>query len=362
MTNQSDKDLHRDLSKLIRNKKILITGGTGSFGNTVVKTLLHLGPDKIIIFSRDEKKQDDMRNEYRSNILKFVIGDIREETSILRATEGVDYIFHAAALKQVPTCEFFPMEAVKTNIMGTSNVLSAAATNKVKRVVILSTDKAVYPINAMGMTKALMEKTMIAAAKNYPPTEDGGSIFCGVRYGNVLLSRGSVIPYFISLIHRGEKLAVTNGDMTRFLLPLRDAVSLVVFALVSGESGHMYVRKAPACTINILARAVSELFNYKKGIEEVGVRAGEKMHETLVSKEEMMRAKELGLFFDIPTESQGLDYNKYLQLSATRKTAEPSQEPYTSASTTQLSVAQVKKLLLTLPEISRELADYNGSR
>lgn len=344
-----------NLKTTLAEKTILITGGTGSFGHTVVAELLKYEPRKIVIFSRDEKKQDDMRNEYVSGKLMFIIGDVREEQSVFRAVEGVDYIFHAAALKQVPSCEFFPMESVKTNIIGTHNVLTAAASHKVKRVVVLSTDKAVYPINAMGMAKALMEKTMIAEAKNYPPTAKDGSIFCGVRYGNVLYSRGSVIPYFIDLMKKKKKLAVTYGAMTRFLLPLRDAVGLVMYALVNGESGHIYVRKAPACSVETLAQAMCELFRYEEGYQEIGLRAGEKLHETLVSKEEMVRANELDNYYDIPPESQGLDYNKYLLRGGKEAIDIESVEPYTSANTKQLDKREVIALLRTLPEIQHEL-------
>ena len=343
------------IGEKINDKVILITGGTGSFGHTVVAELFKYNPRKIVVFSRDEKKQDDMRNEFGSPKLTFIIGDVREEQSIFRAVEGVDYIFHAAALKQVPSCEFFPMESVKTNIIGTHNVLTAAAAHKVKRVVVLSTDKAVYPINAMGMAKALMEKTMIAEAKNYPPTAKDGSVFCGVRYGNVLYSRGSVIPYFVDLMKKKKKLAVTYGAMTRFLLPLRDAVGLVMYALINGEGGHMYIRKAPACTVETLAKAMCALFRYTGGYEEIGMRAGEKIHETLVSKEEMVRAVELESYYDIPPESQGLDYNKYLLRGGKGQMDIETIEPYTSANTAQLDMPAVIALLRTLPEIQREL-------
>lgn len=354
---KSDTDALSDkhIKATFEGKTILITGGTGSFGHTVVTELLGYNPRKIVIFSRDEKKQEDMRNEFNSPALTFIIGDVREEQSVMRAVEGVDYIFHAAALKQVPSCEFFPMESVKTNIIGTHNVLSAAAFHKVKRVVVLSTDKAVYPINAMGMAKALMEKTMIAEAKNYPPTQKDSSVFCGVRYGNVLYSRGSVIPYFIDLMKKKKKLAVTYGSMTRFLLPLREAVGLVMYALINGESGHMYVRKAPACTVETLAKAMCELFKYKEGYEEIGMRAGEKVHETLVSREEMVRAHELDGYFDIPPESQGLDYNKYLLRGGKGQKDIETIEPYTSANTLQLDVRAVMDLLSTLAEIQHEL-------
>lgn len=357
MKNNSNNLNRDDLEVALADKTVLITGGTGSFGNTVVKELLQYDTREIIVFSRDEKKQDDMRNEYANPKLKFIIGDVRDDQSVLRATQGVDYIFHAAALKQVPTCEFFPIESVKTNILGTFNVLNAASVHRVKRVVILSTDKAVYPINAMGMAKALMEKTMIASAKNYPPNNKDGSIFCGVRYGNVLYSRGSVIPYFINLMKQNRRLAVTYGDMTRFLLPLRSAVSLVMYALLNGENGHMYIRKAPASTVTTLAEAVAEIFHYKKGIEEVGIRAGEKIHETLVSREEMIRAQELAEYYDIPPESQGLNYNQYLLRSKLKYKDPESIEPYTSANTVRLTRKEVVSLLMTLPEIQQEIAN-----
>lgn len=347
-----------EFKEKIKNKTILITGGTGSFGNTVVQKLLELSPRKVIIFSRDEKKQDDMRTEYNSPLLKFVIGDVRDKESVERAVEDVDYIFHAAALKQVPTCEFFPVEAVRTNILGTSNVLSAAVYHKVKRVVILSTDKAVYPINAMGMSKALMEKTMIAAAKNYPVGGGKETVFCGVRYGNVLYSRGSVIPHFVNQIKKGETLSVTNSEMTRFLLPLKDAVDLVMYAFLEGESGYIYVRKSPACTIKTLAQAVCRIFNYPQGYEEVGPRAGEKIAETLVSKEEKVRVKEVDMYYKIPPESQGLDYDKYLDIHKGVATDFQKIDPYTSDNTQRLNVNQVVNLLLKLPEIQREVNSH----
>jgi len=260
------ENMDENIKEKIKNKSILITGGTGSFGNTVVKELLLLKPKKIVIFSRDEKKQDDMRNEYSNSILKFVIGDIRDREGVVKIVEGMDYVFHAAALKQVPTCEFFPIEAVKTNIIGAHNIVNAVIASRVKKVVILSTDKAVYPINAMGMTKALMEKIMIAESRNFADKNNVLSpVFCGVRYGNVLYSRGSVLPYFISQIKQNKKIPITNSNMTRFLLPLKEAVGLVFHALVNGENGHMYVRKSPACSVKILAKAVCEIFSYKKG-------------------------------------------------------------------------------------------------
>lgn len=345
--------MKKSIEEKIKDKVILITGGTGSFGNSVIGKLLELRPKKIIIFSRDEKKQYDMRNYYHNELLRFIIGDVREPESIEKYIQGVDYVFHAAALKQVPNCEFFPMEAVKTNILGASNVINAAINNKVKKLVILSTDKAVYPINAMGMSKALMEKVMIASSKMIMHRENTQTVLCGVRYGNVLYSRGSVLPYFISLMKQNKKLAITHPDMTRFLLPLPNAVDLVLFALVNGENGHMYVRKSPACTIQTLAEAVCKIFNYKKGYEKVGIRSGEKMHETLVSKEELFRAKELEEYYNIPPESQGLDYNQYLFDGG--KVDVDKIQPYTSFNTQRLNVKETIDLLLTLPEIQEEL-------
>lgn len=346
------------IKNTIEGKIILITGGTGSFGNSVIDKLIEYAPKKIIIYSRDEKKQYDMRNKYDNSLLKFVIGDVREEDSVDKIVEGVDYIFHAAALKQVPVCEFFPMEAVKTNVLGTSNVILAAIKHKVKKMVILSTDKAVYPINAMGMTKAIMEKIMIASAKNIMDLENKHTVLCGVRYGNVMCSRGSVIPYFVNQIKRGRKFPVTNLYMTRFLLPLRDAVDLVLFSMVDGANGHMYVRKSPACTMEVLAKALCEIFNYKKGYAEVGIRAGEKIHETLVSQEELARAIEVGEYYKIPPESQGLDYNRYLFLGKKETSKISRLDTYTSENTDQLNVEETAQLLLSLPEIQMELGNY----
>jgi len=342
-----------EYKKIIEGKILLITGGTGSFGNNVVEKLLEYNPKKIIIFSRDEKKQFDMRNKYESRLLKFVIGDVRDRASIENAIKDVDYVFHAAALKQVPTCEFFPLEAIKTNVLGASNVIDAAIENGVKKVVVLSTDKATYPINVIGMTKALMEKIMISESKNFINSAGKETVLCGVRYGNVLYTRGSVVPYFVNLIKQNKQLTVTNFNMTRFLLPLKDAVNLVLYALVNGENGFIYVRKSPSCTIKTLVKAVCEIFNYKKGFAEVGIRAGEKMHETLVTTEELIRAVDLGDYYKIPPESQGLDYNKYFIRG--KKTDIEQIEPYTSKSTQRLNVRQTIKLLLTLPEIQKEL-------
>lgn len=349
--------MNKHISTNIKDKIILITGGTGSFGNTVIAALLKYSPKRIIIFSRDEQKQFDMRNLYDSPKLKFVIGDVRDKESLERVMEGVDYVFHAAALKQVPSCEFFPLEAVKTNILGAHNAIEEAIKHKVKRLVILSTDKAVYPINTMGMTKALMEKVMMADARKIGEKEDNQTILCGVRYGNVMYSRGSVIPYFIGLIKQDKPLAVTNPDMTRFLLPLVESVDLVLYALTYGQNGHMYVRKSPACTLKTLAEALCQIFEYKVGYVEVGVRAGEKVHETLVSSEEMFRASDLGDYFDVPPESQDLDYNRYFLKG--EKFAIERIKPFTSENTRRLGAEEMAKLLLTLPEIQEELKNFS---
>ena len=344
--------------KHIKNKVFLITGGTGSFGMTVVGRLLSEDPKQIIVFSRDEKKQFDMRNIFDDKRLRFVIGDVREKESLDRVFEDIhiDYVFHAAALKQVPTAEFFPVEAVKTNILGAENVLQMALRYSVKKVVILSTDKAAYPINAMGMTKALMEKIMVAYSREYDHSSPRETVFCGVRYGNVLLSRGSVIPHFISLIKQGKVLPLTNARMTRFLLPLPDAIDLVLHAFIQGKNGHLYVRKAPAATIETVAQALCKIFKHTVGYKEMGVRAGEKMHETLLTVEEMERAHELTKYYEVPPESQGFDYNKYF-IKGERITTKPI-KPYTSENTKRLTVEETKKLLLGLPEIKQELKTY----
>ncbi len=340
----------KNYQRALTNKTILITGGTGSFGKEFTNLLLSFVPKKIIIFSRDEKKQFDMRNRFNNPKLRFVIGDVRDRQSIDSAIKGVDFVFHAAALKQVPTCEFFPMEAVKTNIIGTHNLVSSAIENNVEKVVVLSTDKAVYPINAIGISKAMMEKIVIAESKNY---NKGKTVLCGVRYGNVLYTRGSVLPYFIELIKQNKKIPVTDFNMTRFLLPLTEAISLVLYALVKGERGYIYVKKSPACTLKTLAESICKIFDYKKGFFEIGIRAGEKMHETLVTREELLRAIDLKDYFKIPPESQGLDYNKYFFRG---KTVDADKlEPYTSQNTSILNVKQTSQLLLKLPEIKEEL-------
>ena len=345
------------IEKRIKNSVILVTGGTGSFGNAVVERLLKLSPKKIIIFSRDEKKQHDMRNLYDSPLLKFVIGDVREKDSLNRVMEGVDFVFHAAALKQVPSCEFFPIEAVKTNILGAHNVITNAIEHKVKTLVILSTDKAVYPINAMGMSKAMMEKVMIADSRKIIESNNEHTVLCGTRYGNVLYTRGSVLPFFIEIMKRGEILPVTNSKMTRFLLPLSQSVDLVLYAMINGKNGDMYVRKAPATTIETLAKAMCEIFKYEKGYKEVGVRAGEKMHEVLVSDEEMTRAEDQGDYYRIRSESQGLDYQKYYTIG---KKAHTHSGSFTSANTKQLNLKETIDLLMTLPEIKEELKNWTN--
>ena len=349
-------DTYKQYEKDIVGKVILVTGGTGSFGNAVVSGLLKYNPKRIIIFSRDEKKQHDLRVQYNTPMLKFVLGDVREKESLDRIMEGIDYIFHAAALKQVPSCEFFPLEAIKTNVLGAHNVISEATKHKVKRLVILSTDKAVYPINAMGMTKALMEKVMIADAKKISEENNEHTILCGTRYGNVLYTRGSVLPHFVELMKRGEQLTVTNGEMTRFLLPLSESVDLVLHAMTNGKNGDMYIRKAPATTIETLAQAMCEIFKYKNGYKTVGVRAGEKMHEVLVSQEEMVRAQDDGDFYRIPPESQGLDYQKYYDEG--KKTTPEKLEAFTSANTRQLNLKDTVALLKTIPEIQNELKNF----
>lgn len=339
---------------IIAGKSILITGGTGSFGSTMMESLLELSPKEIIIFSRDELKQYDMRNKYNNPILRFVIGDVRDPDSVDKVMEGVDYVFHAAALKQVPTCEFFPMEAVKTNTIGGYNVIRSSVKHNVDKVVVLSTDKAVYPISAMGMTKAITEKIISATAKELLRS-NSKTVICSVRYGNVIYSRGSVIPYFVSLIKRKKKIRITNPKMTRFLLPLRYSVSLVVHALEKGESGSMYVKKAPASDIETLAKAVCRIFKYKEDFEVIGTRAGEKMHESLISKEEWARVEDQGDFFRIPPETPGLDYDKYFYGGINTEIGE---EGYSSNNTKILNVNETAELLLTLPEIKEELANW----
>lgn len=335
---------------MFKNKTLLITGGTGSFGSTVLKKFLKSELAEIRIFSRDEKKQEDLRILYKSSKLNFIIGDVRDFKSINNAMRGVDYVFQAAALKQVPSCEFYPMQAVQTNILGSENVLEAAAVNKVKRVVVLSTDKAVYPINTMGMTKALMEKLAIAKARD-ARVRDNNGVICATRYGNVMCSRGSIIPLFIQQIKTKKPLTITNPDMTRFMMSLDDSVKLVMFAFENGNPGDLFVQKAPAATIITLATALKELFNANNEIQIIGARHGEKMHETLCSREEMSKAEDLGEFYRIPADFRDLNYTKYVGTFG--KTF--LREEYNSSNTTRLDVEKMKKLLLSLEYIQAEL-------
>lgn len=330
--------------------RLLITGGTGSFGNAFLRKALNTNDfSEIRIFSRDEKKQDDLRKKINSDKIKFHIGDVRDKESVEKVIKGVDFIFHAAALKQVPSCEFFPIEAVKTNILGTSNVLSAAEKYGVKKLVVLSTDKAAYPINAMGMTKALMEKTMMAAARNL---DDNKTVFSGTRYGNVMASRGSVIPLFINQIKINKPLTITNPNMTRFMMTLDDAVDLVLFAFDNGSNGDLFVQKSPAASIEVLAKALIELYNSKSEIQNIGIRHGEKMYETLVTKEEMTKSEDLGDYFKISADNRDLNYDKYFSKGDNLKVA----EEYNSDNTKRLTVEEMKQLLLKLPEIQADLA------
>ncbi len=345
--------------KKIDGKVILIIGGTGSFGETAIQALLRFKPKKIIVFSRDENKQHNMRNKYYNPILRFVIGDIRDKESLKDVMKGVDYVFHAAALKHVPSCEFFPIEAVKTNIIGSHNVIREAILNNVKQVVILSTDKAVYPINAMGMTKALMEKIMIAEAKRFDERGLTSTVLCGVRYGNVIYSRGSVIPYFIDLIKQKKPLPVTNPSMTRFLMPLSQSIDLVLYALKEGRNGHIYIRKAPACTLETLAKALCIMFSHKAGIIEIGVRAGEKIHEVLMAEEESFRAYDRGNYYVISPETQHLDYDRYF--SRGEKIKANNNTSFTSENTIRLNVKETINLLNKIPEIKKELKNIKGN-
>ena len=326
---------------MFRDKTLLITGGTGSFGNAVLRRFLSSDIGEIRIFSRDEKKQDDMRKALGNDKVKFYIGDVRDYHSVEQVMPGVDYIFHAAALKQVPSCEFFPMEAVKTNIMGTENVLSAAIAYGVKRVVCLSTDKAVYPINAMGMSKALMEKVMVAKSRTC-----GGTVICGTRYGNVMASRGSVIPLFVEQILSGQPITITDPNMTRYLMSLSDAVDLVLYAFEKGQPGDRFVQKSPARTIGDLAVAIREVMGVPDHpISYIGTRHGEKLYETLVTKEEMAHAVDLGEYYKIPADNRDLNYNKYFTEG---KIQEEYGWEYTSHNTTRLDVEGTKQLLLRL--------------
>lgn len=330
---------------IFNNKTLLITGGTGSFGNKVLERFLKddINLKEIRIFSRDEKKQEDMRIKYKNDKIKFYIGDVRDFRSVDDAMDGVDYIFHAAALKQVPSCEFFPIQAVKTNILGTDNVLEAAINHKVKKVVVLSTDKAAYPINAMGMSKALMEKVAIAKGRE---VKDNNTIICRTRYGNVMASRGSVIPLFCEQIDKGLPITITNPDMTRFMMTLDDAVELVLYAFEHGEQGDLFIQKAPAATIETLAKAIIELKDPSTKIKYIGTRHGEKLYETLVTKEEMLNAKDVGSYFKISADKRGLNYQKYEE-KGDKKVEKL--DDYNSHNTERLDIEGMKKLLLKLP-------------
>lgn len=347
------------MSIIFKNKTLLITGGTGSFGNAVLNRFLDTDIGEIRIFSRDEKKQDDMRHEYQvkypeaSNKIKFYIGDVRDLQSVKNAMHGVDYIFHAAALKQVPSCEFFPIEAVKTNVLGTENVLTAAIEAGVKKVICLSTDKAAYPVNAMGTSKAMMEKVIVAKSRTVSPEKTS---ICCTRYGNVMCSRGSVIPLWIEQIKSGNPITVTEPTMTRFIMSLEEAVELVVFAFQNAESGDIMVQKAPACTIEVQAQAVKELFHSDDEIKVIGIRHGEKMYETLLTNEECANAVDLGNFYRVPCDKRDLNYDKYF------KDGDVERNPLTefnSSNTELLNVEQVKEKLLSLKYIRDELEEWN---
>lgn len=340
---------------MFKNKVLLITGGTGSFGNAMLKGFLDSNLKEIRIFSRDEKKQEDMRIEYKNDKLNFVIGDIRNFNDVNQAMMGVDFVFHAAALKQVPSCEFYPMQAVQTNIQGAENVLEAAARNNVSRVVVLSTDKAVYPINAMGISKAMMEKISIAKARD-PRVKNIDAIYTATRYGNVMASRGSIIPLFIKQIKEGKPLTMTDPKMTRFMMSLDDSVKLVMFAFLNGNPGDIFVQKSPAATVETLGEALKELFNAKNEIKIIGARHGEKMYETLCSTEEMAKAEDLGDFYRVPADFRDLNYTKYVQKEANVKL----EGEYNSDNTDRLNVEELKKLLLTLDYVREELESHQN--
>lgn len=337
---------------MFQDKVLLITGGTGSFGNAVMKRFLSTDIKEIRIFSRDEKKQDDMRKLYQNEKIKFYIGDVRDLASVKNAMYGVDFIFHAAALKQVPSCEFFPMEAVKTNIIGTDNVLTAAIEHQVKKVICLSTDKAAYPINAMGISKAMMEKVIVAKSKTVDPQK---TLICATRYGNVMASRGSVIPLFIEQIKSGNPITITDPGMTRFLMSLEEAVELVVFAFENAEAGDIMVQKSPASTIDNLAHAVKEVFEASNEVRIIGTRHGEKLYETLLTKEEYAVAEDMGGFYRVPADKRDLYYNKYFN-EGDRKLS--SDKEYNSHNTQRLSIEHIKDLLLKLDYVQEELRGW----
>jgi UDP-N-acetylglucosamine 4,6-dehydratase len=341
-------------NNFFRDKVLLITGGTGSFGNAMLKGFLNSDLREIRIFSRDEKKQEDMRIEYKNDKLNFVLGDVRNFDSINNAMREVDFVFHAAALKQVPSCEFYPMQAVQTNILGAENVLEAAARNNVERVVVLSTDKAVYPINVMGISKAMMEKMAISKARD-TRVKNINAVYTATRYGNVMCSRGSIIPLFIKQIKEGKPLTITNPNMTRFMMSLGESVDLVMFAFKNGNPGDIFVQKSPAATIQDLAIALKELFNAGNEINIIGERHAEKMYETLCSKEEMSKAADLGRFYRVPADFRDLNYTKYVQDDGPKLI----DTEYNSDNTERLDVEGLKKLLLTLDYVKNELASHN---
>lgn len=335
---------------MFKDKVLMITGGTGSFGNAVLNRFIDSGVREIIIFSRDEKKQEDMRVSLNNSKVKFYIGDTRDYGSISYAMAGVDYVFHAAALKQVPSCEFYPMEAVRTNVLGTENVLNAAIANNVKRVILLSTDKAVYPINAMGISKALAEKVLVAKSRSM--VTKSAPLMCATRYGNVMASRGSVIPLFVEKIKAGLPLTVTDPNMTRFLMSLEDSVDLVLYAFEHGQQGDIFVQKAPACTIEDLANAIKKLFNSGAPIKIIGTRHGEKLYESLMSREEMSKAQDMGSYYRIPADNRDLNYDKFILEGQPLRN---SMEDYTSHNTERLSSEEIIKLLLSIDYIQQEL-------
>ena len=336
---------------MFENKILLITGGTGSFGNAVLKRFLDTNIAEIRIFSRDEKKQDDMRKRYNHPKLKFYIGDVRDSRSVAGAMRGVDYVFHAAALKQVPSCEFHPMQAVRTNVMGTENVLDAAISAGVRRVICLSTDKAVYPINAMGISKAMMEKVMVAASRNL---EGSGTVICGTRYGNVMASRGSVIPLFVDQVFAGKPITITDPTMTRFMMTLADAVDLVLYAFEHGNNGDIFVQKAPAATVEVLTRAILDLMGKQEHpVNIMGTRHGEKLYEALMGREEMACAEDMGDYFRVPPDGRDLNYSKFVDEGEAKLTETTHGEDYNSHNTTRLDVGGMKRLLLKLDFIRR---------
>jgi UDP-N-acetylglucosamine 4,6-dehydratase len=355
-------NLYNDIPEQMKGKTLMITGGTGSFGATVLNRFLMTDIGEIRIFSRDEKKQDDMRHEYQAKYpeyadkLQFYIGDVRDIQSVRNAMHGVDYIFHAAALKQVPSCEFFPIEAVKTNVLGTENVLTAAIEEGVKTIVCLSTDKAAYPVNAMGTSKAMMEKVIVAKSRTVSPEK---TKICCTRYGNVLCSRGSVVPLWIEQIKSGKPITITEPEMTRFIMSLEEAVDLVIFAFENGESGDIMVQKAPACTIGVLAQAVKELFESEDEIKVIGIRHGEKMYETLLTNEECSNAIDMGNFYRVPCDKRGLNYDKYFKEGNVERNK---LTEFNSNNTELLNVEQVKEKLLTLQYIRDEIAAWKETR